>query len=84
MTQATHSGNPALVAGVFGAAVQNIVANGRLELNHDVRQMKLASQGLHGGQNGRPDAVGDEAAAWARIREANMGDYSTLARLEGR
>lgn len=44
----------------------------------DNREMKLAAQGISGGQSGRPDASNDAQASWERIRNAGGGDYASL------
>jgi len=88
VAQATQAGTAGVTKAITEAveAMNTIPTQGDLRRSSDsARSLKIAAQGLSGGQSGRSERDPESTEqAWARIRDANMGDYASLARSEGR
>jgi hypothetical protein len=76
--RAASTGNPSATAAVIAGAVQTLAASGQLTRQASSRDMKLAAQGISGGQSGRPDTPSDQRD-WERIVAAGQGTYGELA-----
>jgi hypothetical protein len=70
----------ALERAYFAVKAGNVIPHVDDVMRCDTRALKLAAQGITGGQGGRPDPIPSSEQAWERIRAAGQNSYSELMR----